>query len=299
MSLEIRSANIDLYKHKIHNWFDEQQAIFSVESQILQWLKDNGEDKDVLGNRSSSLLINKLIYFISERLEKTNPSLVISRGWYKYGPCFEHGRKGEESMSLFAFDKHKTVSRILPEVSQECEQQVPKYLKSLEKDGSFPYGYIHYIYSERCNYPWLQEYYLGKHRLSQVLSDLEHGKTKEKDIIKAFIDFDRAIINTKYQKEINVRQIDIDKILEVTALLSCTARDPENSKTEYFRNMRTYFTENVLLAFAIKNYERTLHTGTLGFQKLIAENMENNYKNYLQDIPDKLRFYYSLMPTNA
>jgi hypothetical protein len=298
MSLEIRSTNIDLHKHKIRRWFDEQQAIFSIESQILQWLKDAGDEKAVLGTRSSSLLINKLMYFISERLEKTNPSLVISRGWYKFGPCFEHGRQGEESMSLFAFDKHKPVNTILPEVSQECELQVPRYLKSLERDGSFPYGYINYVYSERCNYPWLQNYYLAKHNLSKLLSDMDIKDVKEKELNKAFIEFDRAVLDSKYRNKINISSQEANRVLEISSLTSYMAAD-KKKYGEYFNNIRHYFTENVLLTFAMKNYENTFHTSNIGFEKIIAENMENNYKNYMAEIPEKLRFYYSIAPVDA
>jgi hypothetical protein len=292
--VQIRQSKIDLYEKKILNKQDELQAILSIESQILQWLKEKEVDKRILQHRGNSLLINKLTYFISEKLEEINPRLIISRGWYKYGPCFEHGRRGEESLSLFTFGYHKKPDKILPEIDEECSIQVPKFLESIAKDGSFPYSYVHYIYSEKCNYPWLQQYYLSKHKLSHMLSETEFKRIEEKELNKAFIEFDRAILDSRYAKKIGLPKQDASKLLEVTCLLNHALRHPEEYEDEHVRHIRTYFTENILLAFAFKNYENTFHTSRMGHKKIITENMEDNYSRFVAEIPERLNFYYSM-----
>lgn len=287
----IKSEAVDLYKHKVRTHSSENVAIFEIEGQILKWLIDNSMQR-VIESGSGSILLNKLVYFISEKLEKINQNLIISRGWYKYGPCYEHGRWGEESLSLAAFGKLEPRKEVITEIAEICKDHVPRFLDSSNR-GNFPYNYIEYIYSEHCNFPWLQEYYLSKHKLSHILGALDKQRIEEKEINKAFIDFDKAIINKKYLNKVGIDDGVVEDILEITTLLSDVAINPEEKGIDYFRDIRDYFNENILITFASKNYIKTLRTSGVIYGKVIKEGRERCYKKLVSEIPQKIKFYYS------
>ena len=68
-----RGINLDRYQVSTRN--GEEAAIYAIISQMLLWLRQNSHTS-VLRVRSSSMLINKIVYFSSKEL-----NLNITRGW--------------------------------------------------------------------------------------------------------------------------------------------------------------------------------------------------------------------------
>ena len=63
----IRQRDIDVYSLKIKNWNQELRALIEVQKQIRSWISENFKEheNEILNTPSTSILLNKLIYYIS------------------------------------------------------------------------------------------------------------------------------------------------------------------------------------------------------------------------------------------
>jgi|GEM_PF-7069410 len=294
--MEIRLQSINLYKANTKIREREREVLFEILSQVKGWMKEKNLERDLIKERSNSILVNKLVYYIANLLESKNPKLIISRGWYKYGPCFEDGRRNEESLSLIVFEKleARKSNEIIPEIKSICEEHVPLFFQSIKTDKSkFPYDYLLYIYSKKQVYPWLKEYYTNKHKLEYLLRT--NTIKGEESINKIFMDFDKSIMDHKYLNNIGVSENIVDKILEFTALLSTSYSKKDTENYELFQDMKDYFTDDLLMFFSHKNYEKTFLSSNQEFKRVIVERMKEYNRKFEKKLDEKLSLYYSLL----
>lgn len=290
--MEIKPQTINLYKTDTWLRQKEQNAVLEILGQIRGWLEKENLTNIILRNRSSSILINKLVYFSSVNISKKNQKLQISGGWYKYGPCYDLGRRSEESLSLEMFDKLKPKQDILSEITQTCEEHVPIFLESIGRNN-FPYAYLTFIYSKKWEYGWLKDYYITKNNL-EILLRKAKPKIKKDDINKCFMEFDMSITNSKYHHQIEIPDDIINKILSFTSLLGELYSNQTNLNQDLMLAMKNYFTENILMIFSYKNYKKTFHTPNQNFKSIIIQNMQDNYEQFVKDLDDKLKLFYDL-----
>jgi len=290
MDISLRTKEIDLYTAKTRNREQERYAIFEIEKQILQWLKDNKLEKELHSYKNINILINKLVYYISKEFQAKNPKLIITRGWYRYGPCFELGRNSEDSMHLGWFGRIELnrQQKVPEETSEVCEEQVPVFIKKTDED-MFPHDYIEYVYRKKCDFEWLKEFYLTKHKLTKDVYNFT--KVNEEELIDSFIDFDRAILDKCYLGRANIPRLDINTILDFTSLLSEETRNCDHSS--YFESLRDYFNNNIISIFAFKNYVATLTSSNVAHQKVINWRLKGNYTRYLNDLKNDLVLFRS------
>lgn len=292
--MEIKTK-VDLYSTKTRNRQGEQFAIYEMLGQIRGWLKDNSLEFGIFNNRASSILLNKLIYYSSSKIEDVNKKFFISKGWYKYGPCFDLGRTSEESLSLELFKKltPKANLDIIPEIKETCEEHIPIFLDSI-KGNQFPNEYLKYIYEKKWEYPWLKDYYINKNELEMLIKKKRKNYTKD-EINNIFLKFDLSVTDSDYLKKVGISETVIDKIIMFNALLNDLYMKQNELNADLFESMKIYLTENIYMIFAYKNYKTTFKTPNQTKKKIVKGNMEYNYNLFKRELEQKIDLYYSLI----
>ena len=291
--MEIRTK-VDLYTTKTRTRQEEQFAIYEMLGQIRGWLKDKNLERSIFTNRASSILLNKLIYYSSIKIEDINKNFLISKGWYKYGPCFDLGRRSEESLSLELFRKltPKANLNILPEIKDICKEHVPIFLESIRRK-KFPNDYLRYIYNKKWEYPWLKDYYITKNELEIMIKKGRRNYNKD-EINDIFLKFDSSITNRNYLNKIAISDNIIDNILMFNALLNDLYMERSELNADLFESMERYLTENIYMLFAYKNYKVTFKTPNQTLKKIVLGNMDSNYNLFKKELEEKTDLYYSL-----
>lgn len=298
ITLKVRKPTTlcDLYKINTYQYSEEQRAVFEIQRQIRKWLEETYGDQTILDNsKYNSIIINKITYFSAKAIQKNNPDLVISGGWYIYGPCYELGRRSEESISLMVFDKLNTSETVIKEIENTCSEQVAKFLDSTSKED-FPYTYLQHIYANKSEYKELKDFYVSKHELSKKLFDFEkikkEGTAIDYDgIYQAINEFEAAISSESYYKKINLPEDDVYTMLEFTGLMQhfLEKNGKENPHWELFKS----FQELILLGFACKNYNHTFESKNQTWERKIKKDMQKKYTTAIEAIKNKLPAYYA------
>jgi hypothetical protein len=291
----VKVPSINLYDFTTRNRESENLAIYEIQRQILRFLDDNKKRIEFFKHRDSSIPINKIIYFSAKALENINKKLIISRGWYKYGPCYEGGRHSEESLSLMVFPNLEPAKTILPEIEENCKKEISIFLKT--KFREYPYDYLTHIYNERVDFPEIKEFYIAKHELSNALFQWLRGEqVSSEKLNKLFINFDKEIANPRYFNLLKISDKDIDVILEYTSILNYIINNSTkiDKKSEFIiHESVNNFINIVLMIFADKNYSYTFHTSNEKYKKIIIEHLNNNYKKCIDIVNDTIKLYYS------
>lgn len=297
-SILIGQESIDLYNFRITNKDLERQAIIEIQTQILKWLQDAELDTQIKATKCNSILLNKLTYYIANEIEKKNRHMIISRGWYKYGPCYEAGRHGEESLTLSLFDHLLPSKRIIPDVESICEKEVPLFLKYTEKSQYYPFEYLKHIYNEKVDYPKIQNFYTCKHLLTSLVSECQKNPIKAniEKMNKLTMDFDKEILSSVYRNVVGIPVNDIDLVLEFTSLMNQNLndlyKDPNEKQTTLSYKIVDDFINIVLMTFANKNYIYTFRTSNSRHEEVIKSNVRKAYDNYIYKTQTLIGEYY-------
>jgi hypothetical protein len=269
---------------------DQEDALtLNLLAQIRTWLSE----KKYPVNEVNTLLINKLLYFIIKELQQKNPHIKVSGGWFRYGPCLEEYRKrGEEGTQDLTLVQPTRYKQILEAVKIVCEEQVPLFFKCLKEDKSkrYFYHYLKYIYTDKCEYPDLKEYYIAKNELAYAFIQFAYTKEKLPNLKKSFVDFQSAIVNKKYVNFVKIStntQEVIDNYLVIMKKLVQLSSHSKLSKSDEFwfvtRKIAQDFEKSVLGEFSYKNYIVTY--------KDINRNKESKRKKYFQEEVEKFETY--------
>lgn len=291
----VKVPSINLYNFTTKNRESENLAIYEIQRQVLRFLEDNKKRIEFFKHRDNSIAINKIIYFSATALERINKKLIISRGWYKYGPCYEGGRHSEESLSLMIFQNLEPSKTILPEIEENCKKEIPIFLKTKFKE--YPYDYLTHIYKERVDFNEIKGFYIAKHELSNALFQWKRGEqVSSTKLNELFINFDKEIINPKYFNLMKISDIDLDAILDYTSILSYIINNFNkfDKKIEFIiEDAINNFVNIALMVFAYKNYAYTFHTSSEKYKKDKITFLNENYKKYIDRINEIVKFYYS------
>jgi hypothetical protein len=305
MGIVVKPQKIDLYTFESTNRDRERLAIFAIQSQILGWLEKNDLVNKIKYAKSNSIIINKLVYYAANELEKVNPRIIISRAWYKYGPCYEQGRQGEESLTLNMFPNLEPNSEILPEIEKLCEEEIPLFIQSVERSPFYPYEYLKHIYREKADFPELQNFYINKHELAWISHSIASGRVGSEELSsylsrldEQMMSFERAILDKKYYKKVEIPENALDIFLDYTALMGYMIREAaedtnDREKFSIAKNIVKDFIDIVLMYFACKNYRYTFRTKSTRHKENVRGTFERNSTKYLEEIQKKLANYYT------
>ena len=292
---------VDLYSIEMKGAHDERVAIIEIQKQIRHWISKNFGDheSDIITITSSSILLNKLMYYISNEIKKKNSNFIITGGWYKYGPCYENGRNGEGSYSLETFqclEKDRKIPDIIDEVNTVCKEHVPKFWESVNKEhNKFPWDYLSYVYHEKVDFPFLKSFYTSKHELLNALMHEKEILKDGKKMTRIFMDFDAAIINPKYVNQVDLKEQDVYYLTEFTTLLAdCVLNNP-GGKIPVLADMSNYFNEYIIRLFSSKNYIKTLQCNNTNYTTSIKTHEEDIANRILEGVPKEISKYYSLL----
>jgi hypothetical protein len=292
-----QKGGVDLHSIKIRDAHEERVAIIELQKQIRGWISEKFGDheKEIITLSSSSILLNKLVYYITNEIKKNNPNFIITSGWYKYGPCYENGRKAEGSFSLETFQCLERGEKIVDEVNSVCKEHVPMFWKSITGDhNSFPYSYLSYVYDKKVDFPFLKAFYTSKHELLDALIYNKEILKDEKKMARMFMNFDAAIINPNYVNQVNLNDQDVYNLTEFTSLLAYYIFNcPE--KKEELEEMKNYFNDYILRLFSSKNYIKTLQCNNANYAESIKTHEEEIASRILERLPKEVSKYYSLL----
>jgi len=262
------TTNIDLHNFEVKDKADEDAALFEMLAQIKMWLSEKGINR----NKVYSILLNKLIYYSARELALVNPAFKISGGWYRYGPCFEAMREREMSEETIEISdtKNKTV---VEEIIKVCEEEVPIYLKTIEKgirtENRYFYDYLMHIYTspKRMVYPELANFYPAKHKLSKEVLDVAYdSKSNTHALTRMVIKFNSEITKSKYVSFVGIDYSTICKVHDFTLALEETLVQSKELESQgkvnlelmsTSQHMAHVFDEIPLGSFAYKNYYST------------------------------------------
>lgn len=254
----ITLKKINLRNYKIRNLAQEELASYNIISEALGWIKDSGYTR-VLSSKSISMLVNKIVYFSSRDL-----GLKITRGWYKYGPCYEKGRM-PESLGVDMITGLIPSQTITKEVEAVCQEHVPIFNKGLEED--YPYEYLKYIYENKNDFSTLKEFYIKKHELAYVLQNLSknYETAKESELVefdKKMFDFEQVITDEDYYNKVNIAKNQLSDYLDYTMsirrLLTDSITNKNSSNKILVTKISREFINLGLAFFAEKNYVYSL-----------------------------------------
>lgn len=287
--------NIDLTNYSIKNVEDERSATYNLMSQMLFWMKENGYYK-LLSQPSSSMIINKIVYFASKEL-----NLRIGSGWYKYGPCFENGRQGEESLSINIARGLEPGDKAIDQVQKICEEHVPLFSESLEKDGDYPYQYLKYVYEKKNPYQELKEFYIKKHELAYILKELSYNYYTIKDSYiskfdRAHFEFELAITDRNYYNKVGISRSQIREYLKysiaIKELLTNLLSERNKTSENMMKQISYDFINKGLMLFAHKNYAYTFDSFTHEYTKNIQKSHKRLASISEEEIEKALKYYY-------
>ncbi len=292
MTFELEGRPVDLHSIQVRNRRSESEAILELQSQILSCL----ETLHLSRARVSSILVNKLVYLSTKALLKSNPSFQVSRGWYRWGPCFEQGRHSE-SFELFAFKALRS-KKPIDEVEGVCTEEIPIYSATVKSPADYHYGYLSHIYNEKSDEPQLKEFYQAKHELLSVVYPLSRGgPVADLDrFTDAFIRFDR-IISGEYQRQLGIPGRVVQSVIDFNSIMhnALAEKDTQCSKSQK-AGLVNFFIETVLLVFASKNYERSFQTSSQAWKDRIADNMRQYHRLASEQVEHHVNDLYSLLP---
>jgi hypothetical protein len=246
--------------------------------------------EDVLNRRDRSILQNKLIYFISKEIQKVNSNFILTTGWYRFGPCFEMGRRGEEeSLSLELF-KYVLPKRYIEQIDTVCSEHVPIFY---EDNSSFPAKYLEYIYSKKVDFSFLEYYYPAKHNLLELLKKIQSGtNVPEKDVTKTLIKFDSSILDKKFINKVNIPKENAERILDFTTIVGEFLSSDREGNSSIIQDLYRTFDEIVVGAVSNKNYIATLEWSNKAFYNSLKRNSDVQYQKFYSELDRRLDDYY-------
>lgn len=275
MASLITTKKVDLHSAKIKNQEDEGAATRELVSQVLGWLSSNGKPF----SRVNTLIMNKLVYFSMKEIQKTNPSLVITNGWYKYGPCYEELREKEAPDAMEEYGAYEPRASCLDEVGLICKREFPLFESSSKADGStsikerYYYTYLSHVYSECVpeGLEWIQPFFESKHKLENLMYRLafepgeEYNKSEmQREFSDCLFQFESAICDSEYSQHVKLGELQ-GTTLRFSSLLEplfndylLSSRAGENPVLESVgKEFARFFDEGVLACFAYKNLAGT------------------------------------------
>jgi len=287
----------DLYTFSVRNSTDEQRALQQIISQTAYWLRENNLEQEVRRNKYNSILMNKLVYYSMRKLQVKNPRLKLRSGWYKYGPCCEELRHGEESLGKTMFSQWEItgIDDVLPEIEETCRKLVPVFMKSVRK-GGFPHSYLHYVYKRSSDISEdMKRYYLAKSALSEALDRYSRGDKRDASPLERYlIEFDAAVMNPKYYRQIELSESEIRMVTEYTALIPYVIESSTQSTVhkQMVRDVVMYFLNGVLMIFAYRNYMKTFESYNPRNRKRVMEFMRDKSDEFIKNLEIHLDSYY-------
>jgi len=250
-------------KLKVTNSTVEYILVNNLLGQIRTWLSNNRYDIKIV----NTLLLNKLLYFIIKGLNENNPHIKFSGGWYRYGPCLEEYRiRGEDGTTDLTIIEPSPNRQILAEVKTICEEEIPLFFEYAEKDKykKYFYHYLEYVYSNKCEYEELKEYYISKNNLAYSLLRFAFNKEKNPNLKKYFLNFQRAVVNKKYTNFVKIKgstnEIMFNYLTEIKKLMQLESDGRLKNPEEFwfvFRKVALDFERTVLGEYSYKNYIAT------------------------------------------
>jgi len=203
----------DLTTLKIRNVEDLAHAQTQIKAQINKWL---GSDDTSIHNLSS-ILLNKLVYYISKEVNKINKDFIIDSGWYIYGPCYEEGRQYE------LYERPMTFQPVADDISNEvkivCDDLIPKF-NSWNRKGKALTEFLRYIYTDKnkCDQPKFKDFYIAKHEMLCILYDFYNWGhqdltiVNDSDICKKQRAYEKIFYEDKYKKLVHLTSEEMEEI---------------------------------------------------------------------------------------
>jgi hypothetical protein len=217
-----------------------------------------------------------------KEIRKINDSLLITNGWYKYGPCYEELRDKEAPDNFLDYSMFTPRMNYLDEIDTICSTEFIKFEETTRSDGSvseeemYYYTYLKHVYSEKIpkELNWLQPFYQSKHELENIMYVLTIDQDRSSDkaeLQQKFSDslfrFESAICDTDYANRVNLGRIQ-DVTLRFSALLEPIFNDCLLSDTSHYNpkihafasEVARFFDNTLLMPFAYKNLIATLES---------------------------------------
>jgi len=305
MSLEIKTKPVDLYSLIVNGKAREQQATNELVTQILGWLNENDKNLKTI----NTLIMNKLVYFSLLELRKTNPRLMISNGWYKYGPCYEELRQYEAPDRILDY-AHFKPRAFSTEVENVCKTHFALYEKS--RHEKYFFNYLKFIYSRLVpdNFVPIQPFYLAKLELSNLTYEAFTAKetTKFADkFSRAIYDFESSVCNADYSKFCDINQADEDIMLTFTSMIEplytrhifSSDAQKSNKARSFASHLAIFFDERVLLPLSYRNLFATFQSPVEAYTKVKKRKFETTAKTEFKQVRKDILANLKLLKTQG
>lgn len=245
-------------KLKINDKDSEYFFVCNIQGQIRTWLSKNRYNiKEV-----NTLLLNKLLYYITKELNQTYDGIRVSGGWFRYGPCLEEYRvRGEEGTQDLTLIDISDDPYMLPQVKEVCEIEIPLFFKYFKQDldNKYFYHYLKHIYTDRYEYDELKDYYMGKNELAYSYLQFAFKQDLDDNLKKSFLNFERAILNKTYTNFVHIHNTTIELVFDyLTVMKKLVEIAPEKKSDSSFwfvaKKIAADFEKKVLGEFSYNNY---------------------------------------------
>ena len=289
----VKQESVDLYKFKIRNETDEGIVERVIQSQIKTLLLNKGFDHKAV----NTIFFNKVIYFSAKQIhDKKNTDLLLSGGWYKYGPCYEKGRVGEGTRMFL--DPLKPSKNITEEVESVFEEEFPIFMESMENQDQFFHSYLDHVYTTRQEHDEIKEFYINKNDLCFNAYNLAYGKNEvsTKQFRRNLINFEKSILKRDYCDFAKLEESDFANSQRLISLIGEAlikyVENKEELQDEFLesniKSVAFMFDRFIQMPFADKNYIATFVTSSEKFRQLKETEMLNQYSKHTKFVDSKL-----------
>lgn len=173
-----------------------------------------------------------------------------------------------------------------------CSEHVKVFLESInEREDKFPYSYLSYIYETKVDFPFLKQFYLSKHELLNALMHDKEVINDKKKMAMLFMNFDAAISNPEYTKNVGLNKRLVDCLMEFTMLLSDCVLNCSEKPSPVLWDMKKYLEESIVGLLSSKNYINTLKSSSVNYTNTLREHEGKKVELILEDIPKKVSLF--------
>ncbi len=287
-------ARKELVEFNVTSPDQEFILVMNIFNQIRAWMAK----KELPINFVNSLLLNKLTYFTVKELRNINPKILVSGGWYKYGPCLEtlraNGERGTTDLKIITPIK---IKKIWPEVEKVCTEETNIFYADEKEQTNvkYFYKYLKHVYTDKSEYEDLKDYYITKNELAYLFLKFAFDQKLDPNLKLAFVRFERALMNKDYLKFVNLTESQVTIVFDYLSIMKKLLEIHNNStlkKNETYwqivRKIASDFEQDVLGEFAYLNYMATYKDIDKKREKTNKEYFKSQIKDWKEAFESKI-----------
>ena len=190
--------------------------------------------------------------------------VIIDRGWYIYGPCFEQGRWLEVNNTPITF--RLKADEFTPEVDKICSELFPKF-REFERKGKVLEEFLRHIYNKKCDKSEFQDFYITKHEMWCLTYNFKESlidfmETDPLDVRQIARNYEKIFYDGKYEQLVHLNKKEIENITKFLDIQieSLNFVLEEQRQLPIIKDIFNVYVSTVLTGLSHLNYAETFES---------------------------------------